>query len=170
MQDLEFIAKGLTSLLMNPLKQTYLPYSIKKIYFSQELYIIFWKMFELNHKFLVHMLRSSSLFDLVVPLLYQLLQTRTNPGEWMLEALTQVGGVHMWDSAFAPPPFLTALMGILLWWASFPALCIDCAPPPFLTALMGILLWWASFPALCIDCAPPPFLTALVGILPCSMH
>ena len=83
MQDLEFIAKGLTSLLMNPLKQTYLPYSIKKIYFSQELYIIFWKMFELNHKFLVHMLRSSSLFDLVVPLLYQLLQTRTNPGEWM---------------------------------------------------------------------------------------
>ncbi len=65
---------------MNPLLQTYLPYSIKKIYFSQELYIIFWKLFELNHKFLVHMLRSSSLFDLVVPLLFQLLQTRTNPG------------------------------------------------------------------------------------------
>jgi len=65
---------------MNPLKQTYLPHSIKKIYFSQELYIIFWKLFELNHTFMMHMLRSSCLFDLVVPLLHQLLLTRTNPG------------------------------------------------------------------------------------------
>ena len=33
-----------------------------------------------SQKFLMHILRSPSLFDLVVPLLYQLLETRTNPG------------------------------------------------------------------------------------------
>ncbi len=80
-QDLELITKGLTNLLMNPLRYTYLPHSIKKIYFTQEIYIIFWKLFELNQKFLMHMLCSPTLFDMLVPLLQQLLETRTNPGE-----------------------------------------------------------------------------------------
>ena len=95
------------------LSQTYLPHSIKKIFFTQELCILFWKLFELNQvrelqvsllpillscipsptvslthtitpspfqKFLIHMLRSPTLFELVVPLLHQLLETRTNPG------------------------------------------------------------------------------------------
>ena len=61
--------------------QTYLPHSVKKIYFTQELYILVWKLFELNKKFLVHVLRSPHLFDLLVPLLHQVLETRTNPGE-----------------------------------------------------------------------------------------
>ena len=30
------------------LPQTYLPHSIKKIFFTQELCILFWKLFELN--------------------------------------------------------------------------------------------------------------------------
>ena len=30
------------------LSQTYLPHSIKKIFFTQELCILFWKLFELN--------------------------------------------------------------------------------------------------------------------------
>ncbi|XP_064406820.1 protein HID1-like [Halichondria panicea] len=78
-EDLELITKGLTNLLMNPLRYTYLPHSIKKIYFTQEIYIIFWKLFELNQKFLMHMLCSPTLFDMLVPLLQQLLETRTNP-------------------------------------------------------------------------------------------
>jgi hypothetical protein len=77
--DLELLAKGLMGLLCNPLKQTYLPRSVKKIFFTQELYILVWKMFELNKKFLVHVLRSPHLFDLIVPLLHQLLETRTDP-------------------------------------------------------------------------------------------
>ena len=60
--------------------QTYLPHSVKKIYFTQELYILVWKLFELNKKFLVHVLCSPHLFDLLVPLLHQVLETRTNPG------------------------------------------------------------------------------------------
>lgn len=68
--------KSLSSLLL----QTYLPHSVKKVFFTQELYILVWKLFELNKKFLVHVLRSSHLFELVVPLLHQLLETRTNPG------------------------------------------------------------------------------------------
>ncbi len=66
---------------MNPLRYTYLPHSIKKIFFTQEIYIIFWKLFELNQKFLMHMLCSPTLFDMLVPLMQQLLETRTNPGE-----------------------------------------------------------------------------------------
>ena len=43
-QSLIFSSELVSSL---PL-QTYLPQSIKKIYFSQELYILFWKLFEMN--------------------------------------------------------------------------------------------------------------------------
>ncbi|KAG8008858.1 Protein HID1, partial [Nibea albiflora] len=42
-EDLGFILKGLARLLNNPLVQTYLPRSAKKIQFHQELLILFWK-------------------------------------------------------------------------------------------------------------------------------
>ncbi|TMS22272.1 Protein HID1 [Larimichthys crocea] len=42
-EDLGFILKGLARLLNNPLVQTYLPRSTKKIQFHQELLILFWK-------------------------------------------------------------------------------------------------------------------------------
>lgn len=47
-QDLSFILKGLARLLNNPLVQTYLPHSTKKIQFNQELLILFWKFCDFN--------------------------------------------------------------------------------------------------------------------------
>jgi hypothetical protein len=80
-EDLEFLINGLTKLIANPLHQTqtYLPSSTKKIYFTEILYILLWKMISFNQKFLSHMLRGSELFDVLVPLLYELLVTRSNP-------------------------------------------------------------------------------------------
>lgn len=40
--------KGLTQLLNNPLIQTYLPHSTKKIQFHQELLLLFWKLCDIN--------------------------------------------------------------------------------------------------------------------------
>ena len=47
-QDLSFTLKGLARLLNNPLIQTYLPRSTKKIQFYQELLILFWKFCDFN--------------------------------------------------------------------------------------------------------------------------
>jgi len=47
-QDFAFILKGITRLLNNPLMQTYLPGSCKKIQFHQELLVLFWKMCDIN--------------------------------------------------------------------------------------------------------------------------
>lgn len=40
--------KGFTRLLNNPLQQTYLPNSAKKVSFHQELLVYFWKCCEYN--------------------------------------------------------------------------------------------------------------------------
>jgi len=48
LQDFAFILKGLTRLLNNPLLQTYLPGSCKRIQFHQELLIFFWKLCDIN--------------------------------------------------------------------------------------------------------------------------
>jgi len=47
-EDFSFILKGFTKLLNNPLTQTYLPNSTKKIQFHQELLVLFWKMCDYN--------------------------------------------------------------------------------------------------------------------------
>lgn len=47
-QDFDFILKGLARLLTNPLTQTYLPNSTKKIQFHQELLVLFWKLCDFN--------------------------------------------------------------------------------------------------------------------------
>ena len=47
-QDFAFILKGITRLLNNPLTQTYLPGSCKKVQFHQELLVLFWKMCDIN--------------------------------------------------------------------------------------------------------------------------
>ena len=47
-QDFHFILKGITRLLNNPLMQTYLPGSVKRIHFHQELLVLFWKMCDIN--------------------------------------------------------------------------------------------------------------------------
>uniref|UniRef100_A0A8C7ZZ27 HID1 domain containing n=1 Tax=Oryzias sinensis TaxID=183150 RepID=A0A8C7ZZ27_9TELE len=56
-EDLSFILRGLTQLLNNPLIQTYLPRSTKKIQFHQELLILFWKFCDFNKVFSEQMLR-----------------------------------------------------------------------------------------------------------------
>lgn len=47
-QDFDFVLKGLARLLNNPLTQTYLPNSTKKIQFHQELLVLFWKLCDFN--------------------------------------------------------------------------------------------------------------------------
>ncbi|VDN22508.1 unnamed protein product [Gongylonema pulchrum] len=47
-EDFEFILKGMTRLLTNPLVATYLPNSTKKITFHQELLVLLWKCCEYN--------------------------------------------------------------------------------------------------------------------------
>uniref|UniRef100_A0A8C2GQ06 HID1 domain containing b n=1 Tax=Cyprinus carpio TaxID=7962 RepID=A0A8C2GQ06_CYPCA len=46
--DFHFILRGISRLLNNPLLQTYLPHSCKKIQFHQELLVLFWKLCDLN--------------------------------------------------------------------------------------------------------------------------
>lgn len=77
-EDFRFILKGLTRLLNNPLIQTYLPGSTKKIAFHQELLVLFWKMCDHNKKFLFYVLKSSDVLDVLVPILYHLNDARAD--------------------------------------------------------------------------------------------
>lgn len=47
-EDFAFILKGITKLLNNPLIQTYLPGSCKKVQFHQELFVLFWRTCDIN--------------------------------------------------------------------------------------------------------------------------
>ncbi|XP_029382860.1 protein HID1b isoform X2 [Echeneis naucrates] len=77
-EDLSFILKGLARLLNNPLVQTYLPRSTKKIHFHQELLILFWKFCDFNKKFLFFVLKSSDVLDMLVPILFYLNDARAD--------------------------------------------------------------------------------------------
>ncbi|XP_048575921.1 protein HID1 [Nematostella vectensis] len=77
-EDFHFILHGLANLLNNPLIQTYLPNSCKKISFHQELLILFWKMCDQNKKFLFYVLKSSDVLDILVPILYHLNDARSD--------------------------------------------------------------------------------------------
>ncbi|KAK2884408.1 protein HID1b [Channa argus] len=77
-EDLSFILKGLARLLNNPLVQTYLPRSTKKIQFHQELLILFWKFCDFNKKFLFFVLKSSDVLDMLVPILFYLNDARAD--------------------------------------------------------------------------------------------
>ncbi|XP_069579470.1 protein HID1b [Brachyistius frenatus] len=77
-EDLSFILKGLARLLNNPLIQTYLPRSTKKIQFHQELLILFWKFCDFNKKFLFFVLKSSDVLDMLVPILFYLNDARAD--------------------------------------------------------------------------------------------
>ncbi|KAL4098434.1 hypothetical protein QTP88_023048 [Uroleucon formosanum] len=77
-EDFSFILSGFTRLLMNPLRQTYLPHSTKKVQFHQELLIFFWKICEFNKKFLYFVLKSSDVLDVLVPILYHLNDSRAD--------------------------------------------------------------------------------------------
>ncbi|XP_037320491.2 protein HID1b [Pungitius pungitius] len=77
-EDLSFILKGLARLMNNPLVQTYLPHSVKKIQFHQELLILFWKFCDFNKKFLFFVLKSSDVLDVLVPILFSLNDARAD--------------------------------------------------------------------------------------------
>ncbi|XP_060883855.1 protein HID1b isoform X2 [Labrus mixtus] len=77
-EDLGFILKGVARLLNNPLLQTYLPRSTKKIQFHQELLILFWKFCDFNKKFLFFVLKSSDVLDVLVPILFNLNDARAD--------------------------------------------------------------------------------------------
>ncbi|KAJ8251449.1 hypothetical protein GJAV_G00221470 [Gymnothorax javanicus] len=77
-EDYNFVLKGLARLLTNPLCQTYLPNSTKKIQFHQELLILFWKLCDFNKKFLFFVLKSSDVLDILVPILYYLNDARAD--------------------------------------------------------------------------------------------
>ncbi|XP_043086995.1 protein HID1b isoform X2 [Puntigrus tetrazona] len=86
-EDFHFILRGISQLLNNPLLQTYLPHSCKKIQFHQELLVLFWKLCDLNKKFLFYVLKSSDVLDILVPILYYLNDARANQ--------SRVGLVHI---------------------------------------------------------------------------
>ncbi|XP_074900592.1 protein HID1 isoform X3 [Buteo buteo] len=77
-EDFQFILKGVARLLSNPLVQTYLPNSAKKIQFHQELLVLFWKLCDFNKKFLFFVLKSSDVLDILVPILYFLNDARAD--------------------------------------------------------------------------------------------
>ncbi|KAK3591336.1 hypothetical protein CHS0354_028443 [Potamilus streckersoni] len=77
-EDFHFILKGITRLLNNPLMQTYLPGSCKRIQFHQELLVLFWKMCDINKKFMFYVLKSSDVLDILVPILYFLNDARAD--------------------------------------------------------------------------------------------
>ncbi|KAI5719123.1 hypothetical protein M8J76_005508 [Diaphorina citri] len=77
-EDFQFVLAGFSRLLNNPLLQTYLPNSTKKIEFHQELLVLFWKMCDYNKKFLYYVLKSSDVLDILVPILYHLNDSRAD--------------------------------------------------------------------------------------------
>ncbi|CAF1370839.1 unnamed protein product [Adineta steineri] len=76
--DFSILLKGFCRLLNNPLIQTYLPGSCKKIGFYQELLILFWKFCDRNKKFLYYVLKSTEVLDVLVPILYYLNDARSD--------------------------------------------------------------------------------------------
>ncbi|CAG9833048.1 unnamed protein product [Diabrotica balteata] len=77
-EDFNFILTGITRLLNNPLVQTYLPNSNKKVHFHQELLVFFWKLCDYNKKFLYYVLKSSDVLEVLVPILYHLNDSRAD--------------------------------------------------------------------------------------------
>lgn len=77
-EDFQFILKGVTRLLNNPLVQSYLPNSTKRLHCHQELLVFFWKICDYNKKFLYFVLKSSDVLDILVPILYHLNDSRAD--------------------------------------------------------------------------------------------
>ncbi|EYB82170.1 hypothetical protein Y032_0365g3586 [Ancylostoma ceylanicum] len=86
-EDFDFMLKGITRLLSNPLQSTYLPNSAKKINFHQELLVLLWKCCEYNQKFMFYVLKTSDVLEILVPILYHITESRNDP--------TRVGLIHM---------------------------------------------------------------------------
>ncbi|CAH0398166.1 unnamed protein product [Chilo suppressalis] len=77
-EDFQFLLRGVTRLLNNPLAQTYLPNSSKKVALHQELLVLFWKMCDYNKKFMYYVLKSSDVLEVLVPILFHLNDSRAD--------------------------------------------------------------------------------------------
>ncbi|CAK1551346.1 unnamed protein product [Leptosia nina] len=77
-EDFGLVLRGVTRLLNNPLQQTYLPNSSKKVALHQELLVLFWKMCDYNKKFMYYVLKSSDVLEVLVPILYHLNDSRAD--------------------------------------------------------------------------------------------
>lgn len=77
-EDFHFVLRGITRLLNNPLVQSYLPNSTKRLHCHQELLVFFWKICDYNKKFLYYVLKSSDVLDILVPILYHLNDSRAD--------------------------------------------------------------------------------------------
>lgn len=84
-EDFHFILKGITRLLNNPLVQSYLPNSTKRLHCHQELLVFFWKICDYNKKFLYFVLKSSDVLDILVPILYHLNDSRADQCKFYLD-------------------------------------------------------------------------------------
>lgn len=71
-EDFTFLIKGFKRLLNNRLEQGYLLNPTKHINFDQELLILFWKLCNLNKKFLSYLLKTKDILDISIPILYHL--------------------------------------------------------------------------------------------------
>lgn len=85
--DFEFLLRGFTRLLNNPLAQSYLPNSNKRIAFHQELLVLFWKLCDYNKKFMHYVLKTCDVLQILVPILYHLNDARADR--------SRVGLVHI---------------------------------------------------------------------------
>lgn len=86
-EDFDFMLKGITRLLSNPLTSSYLPNSTKKVNFHQELLVLLWKFCEINQKFMFYVLKTSDVLEILVPILFHIAEAR-NDG-------SRVGLIHM---------------------------------------------------------------------------
>lgn len=77
-EDFQFILWGIKRLLNNPLVQSYLPNSTKRLHCHQELLVFFWKICDYNKKFLYFVLKSSDVLSVLVPILYHLNDSRAD--------------------------------------------------------------------------------------------
>ncbi len=101
-EDFDFVLKGVTRLLMNPLAQTYLPHSQRKVLFHQELLVFFWKFCEHNKKFLFFVLKSSDVLDILTPILHHLNDARADQSR-VIRAKLRYRGEKEKEGLMAPP-------------------------------------------------------------------
>lgn len=84
-EDFAFVLRGISRLLNNPLAQSYLPNSTKRLHCHQELLVFFWKLCDYNKKFLYYVLKSSDVLEILVPILYHLNDSRADQCEYIGE-------------------------------------------------------------------------------------
>jgi len=71
-EDFDFIIDGFSRLLNSCFDQGSLMSPSKRINFNQELLVLFWRVCNLNKKFMSHLLKTGDVLNIVVPILYNL--------------------------------------------------------------------------------------------------